>query len=77
MLLIQSKYFCHVKFEIKALDEAVSLGIKSFKIGEETEFTQSYYIGEILKKFDQFHNSPEKTPYDSNLHLRKHIEEYS
>ena len=47
------------------------LGIKIAKTSSGLRLSQCHYIEKILKRFNQYDDSPIKTPVDLNLHLAK------
>ncbi|KAA0045096.1 ty1-copia retrotransposon protein [Cucumis melo var. makuwa] len=57
---------------IRYLGEAdVILGVKIRKNKTSLSLCQSHYVEKILKKFDSFHVSPVRTPFDASKHLKK------
>ena len=67
-----TKAFLNSCFEMKDLGEAdVILGIKIIRTSYGLSLNQSHYVEKILKKFNQFDCTPAKTPYDSNITLKK------
>ena len=59
-------------FDIKDIGVAdVILGIKIAKTSSGLILSQCHYIEKILKRFNQYDDSPIKTPVDLNLHLAK------
>ena len=47
------------------------LGIKLIKKNDNMVFTQSYYVEELLKKFNYFDVKHVFAPYDSSIKLKK------
>nr|CAN81525.1 hypothetical protein VITISV_033879 [Vitis vinifera] len=59
-------------FDMKDMGVAdVILGIKIAKTSSGLILSQCHYIENILKRFNQYDDSPIKTPVDLNLHLAK------
>ena len=59
-------------FDMKDMGVAdVILGIKIAKTSSGLILYQCHYIEKILKRFNQYDDSPIKTPIDLNLHLAK------
>lgn len=67
------KKFLKRNFDMKDLGVAdVILGIKIIKNYQGIVLSQSHYVVNVLKRFEQFDCVPAKTAYDPSCHLRKH-----
>ena len=51
----------------------VILGIRLIKKNDGMTFTQSYYVENLLKKFNYFDAKHVFTPYDSPIKLKKNL----
>ena len=70
------KSFLSNNFDIKDLGPMdVILGIKLIKKDDGIILTQSHYVEKLLKKFNYFEVKPISTPYDSNIKLKKNMNE--
>jgi len=72
LVVNETKKLLSSLFEMKDMGEAyVILGIKIQKTNTGFSLSQSHYIEKMLKKFNQFDVTPVRTPYESNIHLKK------
>ena len=67
-----TKKMLTIYFDMKDMGVAgMILGIKIAKTSNGLILSQCHYIEKILKWFNQYDDSPIKTPIDLNLHLAK------
>ncbi len=70
--LLNTKKMLSKHFDMKDMGLAdVILGIKIKRISEGIVLTQSYYIEQVLRKFNAYDLQPIKSPGDISLHLCK------
>ena len=74
-VVINSKSFLRLKFDMKYLGEAeVILGIKITRTLDGLNISQELYIENILKRFEHFDCKPMSTAYDPNSQVKKNRE---
>jgi len=72
LVVNETKKLLSSLFEMKDMGEPdVILGIKIQKTNTSFSLSQSHYIENMLKKFNQFDVTPVRTPYDPSIHLKK------
>ena len=71
-MIVSTKNMLNSRFDMKDMGLAdVILGIKIKRTSEGLILSQSYYVDNILRKFDKDNSGIPKTPVDVILHLSK------